>query len=243
MTIVVVEDEVRIRHGLVNLIQKLSPDYKVVGESENGLEGIKLIRETNPDLVITDVKMPKKNGLDMLEEVHRIGLRPKVVILSSYAEFEYAQRGIRLGVQGYLLKPVAIAALKEMLAEMEGKVGAQEKTEEDSSLSPVVLDMVRTIRKCYGKRLGLDEFAGKYKLSPEYISQLFTRETGVAFSSYLREVRMEAAKDLLLNSELKIYEIAYRVGYPDQTYFSRVFKEYTGVSAKHYAAFKRLDKS
>ncbi|MFT4007844.1 MAG: helix-turn-helix transcriptional regulator, partial [Lacrimispora sp.] len=64
---------------------------------------------------------------------------------------------------------------------------------------------------------------------------LFAKETGMTFSNYLKKMRLEQAMELILNSDMKIYEIACAVGYPDQKYFSRVFKEYTGVSAKQFA--------
>jgi two-component system response regulator YesN len=90
------------------------------------------------------------------------------------------------------------------------------------------------IEENFGMRLGLDTFAEKYRLTPEYISNLFAKETGMTFSNYLKRVRIEKAKELILQTDLKIYEVACSVGYPDQKYFSKVFKEYTGVSAKQF---------
>lgn len=72
-------------------------------------------------------------------------------------------------------------------------------------------------------------------MTPEYLGNLFAKETGITFSNYLRQVRMEKAKELLTGTDMKIYEVACAVGYPDQKYFSKVFKEYVGVSAKQFA--------
>lgn len=233
--IIIVEDELRIRQGLGHLIQKINPECHVIGEAENGYEGMKLIRDMEPDIVITDIQMPKMDGLKMIEEIQAFGLSCRFVILSGYAEFEYAQRSIRLGVEDYLLKPVTITKVRELLE----KLLKQEEADvlpDMEDYSRVVKDMLKTIEASYGQRLGLDTFAEKYKLTPEYISILFTKETGVTFSNYLKKVRMEHAKDLLLHTNKKIYEVACVVGYPDQKYFSKVFKEYTGVSAKQYVA-------
>ena len=68
----------------------------------------------------------------------------------------------------------------------------------------------------------------------EYISRTFTKETGDNFSSYLTKVRIHQAKQLLLNTDYKIYEIAIMVGYNDSQYFCRVFKKEEGISAKEY---------
>lgn len=233
--IVIVEDEFRIRQGLGNLIKKINPECCVVGEAENGYEGLKIIRNAEPNVVITDIQMPQMDGLEMIEKIREYNLECRFVILSGYAEFEYAQKGIRLGVEDYLLKPITITKVKELLS----KITKQEEidcTQETEKYSMVVGDMIKTIEKSYGQRLGLDSFAEKYRLTPEYISAMFTKEIGVTFSNYLKKIRIEHAKDLLINTDKKIFEVACMVGYPDQKYFSKVFKEYTGVSAKQYAA-------
>ena len=73
MRIVVVEDEIRTRRGIVALLKKLNPDYEVVGEAENGLVGSELVSRLNPDLVIADVKMPVMDGIEMLENLRKAG--------------------------------------------------------------------------------------------------------------------------------------------------------------------------
>lgn len=233
VNIVVVEDEYKIRYGLLQLISKQNMEYRVVGEAENGYEGLKMVRDLLPDVVITDIRMPKMDGLEMIENIRKLNINAKFVILTGYAEFEYAQKGLRLGVYDYLLKPVAISDVKNLLNRLVNPE-SREDGQQQAQYSRVVHDMVSVIKKNYAQRLGLDVFADKYHLTPEYLSSLFTKETGSNFSNYIKGVRMEKAKELLLNSNMKIYDIALRVGYPDQKYFSKVFKEYTGVSAKEY---------
>lgn len=233
VSIVVVEDEFKIRHGLLQLIEKLEMECRVTGEAENGYEGLKMIRDLLPDVVITDIRMPKMDGLEMIENVRKLNIDTKFIILSGYAEFDYARKGLRLGVYEYLLKPVTISAVKDLLYRLTSRE-AEEVKPGNAQYSKVIHDMIGTIDKNYGQRLGLDVFADKYHLTPEYISSIFTKETGTNFSNYIKAVRMEKAKELLLHSNMKIYDVALQVGYPDQKYFSKVFKEYTGVSAKEY---------
>lgn len=237
-TILIVEDEVRIRQGLANLIGKVGMGFHVVDTAENGYEGLQLITKLEPDIVITDIQMPKMDGLKMIEQAVGFGARCVFVVLSGYSEFEYARTAIRLGVKDYLLKPVNISMVKELLARF-AKDGEEQKPQETgdvlSTYPPMIQNMVDEVEKNYGMNLGLESFAEKYRMTPEYLSNLFARETGMSFSNYKRQVRMEKAKLLLLTSEMKVYEIACAVGYPDQKYFSKVFKEYTGVSAKQYA--------
>ncbi|MDE7015859.1 MAG: response regulator, partial [Kineothrix sp.] len=93
--IVIVEDEFRIRQGLSNLINKVDMGCRVIGEAENGYEGIKMVRDMEPDIVITDIRMPKINGLEMIEKIKEMGIHCVFVILSGYSDFEYARTGIR----------------------------------------------------------------------------------------------------------------------------------------------------
>lgn len=236
--IVIVEDEFRTRQGLGHLINKVDLGCRVIGEAENGYEGLKMIRDLEPDIVITDIRMPKMDGLEMIEKVKTMGIECMFVILSGYADFEYARQGLRLGVKEYLLKPATISDVKELLRKLSEEGKEREEDEQTAEYSPAVKEMVSVIEENYGMRLGLDGFSDRFRLTPEYLSNLFAKETGMTFSNYLKKVRIEKAKELILNTDMKIYEVAYSVGYPDQKYFSKVFKEYTGVSAKQYAMDK-----
>ena len=127
MKVVVVEDEIRIREGLCKLIQKMFPEMEIVGIAENGQAGISCIETYKPDLVITDIKMPVMDGLEMLRNVQDKGLYPKVIVLTAYSEFSYAQQAVRLGVQDYLIKPVVVQEFVQVMGkiqqmcELEGK--------------------------------------------------------------------------------------------------------------------------
>jgi len=122
MKIVIVEDEIRIREGLSRLIKKISPKYSVVGEASDGLEGIRIIKALRPDLVITDVRMPGIDGLEMLYQLHEMDIAPCAIILSAYSEFTYAKQAINLGVSEYLLKPISVVDLTCSLKKIESEL-------------------------------------------------------------------------------------------------------------------------
>lgn len=108
MRIVVVEDEIRIREGICNLLDKMFPQHEVIGSAVNGQEGLDLILDQKPDLIITDVKMPVMDGLTMLSILSEKKIKSKAIVLSAYAEFTYAQQAIRWGVSEYLVKPLVV---------------------------------------------------------------------------------------------------------------------------------------
>lgn len=112
MEILIVEDEFNAREGLGNLLGKLSENYVVCGKASDGEQGLILAKALKPDLVFADIEMPKLNGLEMIEKIKEDGQDPYFIILSGYSEFKYAQKGITLGVEEYLLKPITYSDLK-----------------------------------------------------------------------------------------------------------------------------------
>ena len=123
MKIVIVEDEPRIREGIAMLLGRLGPEYQVVASAENGKIGLEKILETRPDLIITDVKMPEMDGVQMLTALRQQGIQTQAVVLSAYSDFSYAQKTMKLGVKDYLLKPIDRESFLEVLKE----AGAQQR--------------------------------------------------------------------------------------------------------------------
>ena len=110
--VVIVEDEELVRRGIVTAVNWASVDCAVVGEAAGGTEGIAVIRSSHPDIVVTDIRMPDMDGLELIQEMQKKNNQIKFVVLSGYAEFSYAETAIRLGVKAYLLKPVSNDDLK-----------------------------------------------------------------------------------------------------------------------------------
>lgn len=132
MKFVIVEDEIRIREGILRLLPKLDKENEIVGEAENGLEGLEIIRKEKPDVIITDIRMPLMDGLDMLEKLHEEGCDAKAIVLSAYSEFEYARQAIRLGVTEYLLKPIVIGDFSDAVERVKKRMGKGQKKEAGS---------------------------------------------------------------------------------------------------------------
>lgn len=132
MNIVIVEDEIRIRNGLKKLIPKINSNYKIVGEAKNGKDGLEIIKKIKPDLVITDVRMPEMDGLEMIKHLIEGKLDFRTIILSAYSDFQYAKKAIRFGVSEYLLKPIDVGELNSCLKNIENSMIIKEKNEVDS---------------------------------------------------------------------------------------------------------------
>lgn len=122
MKILIVEDEFNAREGLVSLIRKISPGHEICGPAADGEEGFQLAVSCKPDLVFVDIELPKMNGLEMIQKILDVQQDSCFVILSGYAEFEYAQQAIRFGVSEYLLKPITYDQIVRVIQNMENYI-------------------------------------------------------------------------------------------------------------------------
>lgn len=125
-----VEDEIVVREGLRNNILWEQYGFTYAGDASDGEMALPLIREVQPDLLITDIKMPFMDGLALSELVRKELPHTKIVIISGYDDFSYAQQAIRMGVEQYLLKPVTKDKMVQVLAELQKKMQAEEQQQE-----------------------------------------------------------------------------------------------------------------
>lgn len=115
MKIVIADDESLVRYSLKSMFGETGIAVTVVGEATNGKDLITLVRKHLPDVAFVDIKMPKLDGLAAIEAASAFSPATRWIILTSYSEFEYAQRAVKLGAVDYLLKPVSPEELKEVL--------------------------------------------------------------------------------------------------------------------------------
>lgn len=165
MRILIVEDEIRIREGIRKLLFKLDSEYEIVGEANDGQEGLFLCRELKPDLIITDVQMPKMNGLELLEALNNEGLMTKAIVLSAYSEFEYARGAMKLGVTEYLLKPINLTEFSNALENIKRQI-----VEENRRKPEKVGTLDQIMRELIGGRFQIDEDIGNYLFNNYNIS-------------------------------------------------------------------------
>ena len=326
--------------------------FVISAEAQNGQVALEVLEATPIDLVITDIKMPKVDGLELLQKIVAKNLCPCVVLLSDYTEFTYARQGLILGAFDYMSKPVdeeefvkLLQRAKEFIFEknkQQDRVRNLEQTlvekmevffpktdvnqiieligdgdakcldiamrlvdisganldynlfKVESVLKSVLFKITKTLfenkkwleqfidsnlfksviflqcedigamRELFvnrieiictlidllqcGKRgndivsqvsdcalasadwdLSLKSIAEKLFMNKTYVSEAFKQKTGIPLVEYLTRVKMEKAKKLLIDGNLKTYEIGDKLGYKDIEYFSKIFKKYTGV--------------
>ncbi|MDQ1914659.1 response regulator [Paenibacillus sp. GD4] len=133
--LLLVEDQIFFRKGLRKMIEDHSLGWEVVGEAENGLEALDLIAQIKPHLVLTDIRMPGMDGIELAESIQRLYPGVDVVILTGYDDFKYAQAAVRFGVIDFLLKPCNDQTLMEVLQKAQERLKSAERQREELAAS------------------------------------------------------------------------------------------------------------
>ena len=230
--VVFVDDEFLIVEGLKSIIDWESYNICVAGTALNACDGITLVKETKPDILITDIRMKGMDGLEMLKHIKETGYNGYIIILSGYQEFEYAQKAIENGVYRYLLKPVDIPVLTNIISDISNKL-SEEKTELEMFESG--LDKAVTyIESHFKEDISLNKIAEMFHFEASYFSKLLKKRFGMTYTEYVMTLRINMAKDYLKKTDYSIEKIAFIVGYKDDKYFREIFKKYVGVSPARY---------
>lgn len=242
--LLVADDEETIRKGVAKYIQLHTDRFDKIYEAENGQEAIDLIVKYQPDILLLDVQMPLKNGIDVMRETAMAGLNPIMIILSGYDEFKYAQQALKYGAKEYLLKPTRAADILACVNRLTDEyIGPREihVVGEVEQKNKLVKRAQEYIAEHYTDNLSLAKVAEELGISSGYLSTIFAQNLNDGFVDYLNKVRIEKACCYLEQNYLKTYEIAYKVGFRDEKYFSKVFKKLKGVSPKEYRKNSRQE--
>lgn len=229
------DDEMWVVMGLKKLIERTEYPFQVIGEANNGVTALEEVLEKKPDILITDIRMPGYTGLELLERLKEAELDTKVVFISGYAEFEYAQSAVRLGAFDYLLKPIEQEKLNDVLERLMEQYEPAPRPDGDDEV-PVSTrrQIVQFIKENYAQNISLTSLSERYGLSVGYLSARLKEDLGLPFSEYLTSKRIQKAKELLADETLSIETVAGMVGYSDYFYFIKVFKKNTGISPSKY---------
>lgn len=230
----IVDDEMWIIISLKKLIEKSELPFRVIGEANNGVAALEEIENKKPDVLFTDIRMPGYNGLELMQKLNEKGFDTKVIFISGYAEFEYAQSALRMGAFDYLLKPIDQDKLQEVLERIISEIEKpMEGFKEEINLS-VIHQIINEIKTNYTENISLTGLSEKYGISISHLSTMVKDQLHLSFSDYIASKRIQKAKELLADQSLSIDIIAERVGYSDYFYFTKVFKKNTGISPSKY---------
>jgi YesN/AraC family two-component response regulator len=252
LRLLIVEDEDFERRAIKFLVNKyFAEKIEVVGEASNGEEAVDKALVLKPEIILMDINLPLMDGLQVGEKIKEKDRNAEIVILTAYNYFEYAKKGIKIGVSDYLLKPYSdeefLYSINKVMEKVKDrkyvKLPVEKLVEEVADYDignnmEIVETAKKYIQKNYTKEISLEEIAQHVSVSSFYLSRVFSKKEGMTYKDYLIKLRMEKAKQLLGEGKKAIKEISIEVGYADQNYFSRAFKKYYHKSPLEFSSKK-----
>ncbi|MBQ7840452.1 MAG: response regulator [Lachnospiraceae bacterium] len=178
--LLVIDDEEMIRKGILARISYLQIEFLQIREAACGQEALALLEKEPADIVLTDIRMPDMDGLSFIEEAKKKWPLMKFVVLSGYAEFEYAERSLELGVSAYLLKPLSNEALREIMEKLfvsirkEANVRAALKEQEQLEYQKQEYLLEKEVNSLLGeteeRSISREMYPVLYRLCPQMMS-------------------------------------------------------------------------
>ena len=238
-SVVLVDDERIIIRGLSTVVPWEELGCRVAGTAYDGQQGLALIRELQPDIVLTDIRMPNMDGLAMLAALRSEYPRMQMSVLTAYRDFDFARQALNLGVCRYLLKPSKMDELEEAVRTMVGRLDAMPGNpapEAEAAAGNFIVQAALAYMRenCALQHLSLNDVADHVYVSQWHLSKLLNRETQQSFFDLLGAMRVEKARRLLADPSRRIHEIAEAVGFSDVAHFSKVFRKHTGCTPGEY---------
>lgn len=208
-----------------------------------------IIKSHTIDFMISDIEMPGGSGLDLIRWTRDNYPDILCIFYTCHADFEYCQEAIRIGAANYVLKPIPYEELEAIIRDGLSKA---EKSKETKDLMNIWGEMthkeetdspIKKIKKIIAENLSVEisreELAKRVYMSPDYLSKLFKKETGMSLSDYIINKRILLAQQLLSTTELNVVEIAQKAGFSYSSYFVRIFKKKTGITPQQFREEKK----
>lgn len=246
--ILLVEDDSAMRYIYKRMKTWVEQGFEIVAEASNGKTALELLEKQQFDIVVTDIRMPIVDGITLLKEIKKRKIDVFAILISSYNEFEYARQGLILGAFDYIVKPVKEEELAVVLERAKQYLEENKDSEDIDKIvemaakncdfeidaTPLVRNVCVFLSKNLGNDITMENVAESLQYNKDYLGKSFKQEAGVTFKSFFTMVKMEYAKKLIATGNYKNYEIADKLGYSGADYFTKIFKEITGMTPAAY---------
>ncbi|MEH7490701.1 response regulator transcription factor [Neobacillus niacini] len=243
--VVLVDDDVIVIEFLKKAIPWQDYGFVVAASFQDSSEALVFMQETPFDVLITDIGMPKLNGIELIEQLKKSNINSYNVILSCHDEFTFAQQAIKLEAYDYILKELMEESnIIALLERLKNKMDQEQHTSNQHIKVSKLLEMntknedvvkaQEYVQTHIGEKISLTEIAAHLHLNSSYFSRMYKKETGEGFVEYVTRVKMEKALELLDQSGNSVEQIAYVLGFESKSYFLKTFKRFYGLSPKSY---------
>ena len=250
MNILIVDDEYYIVQSISKIVAEVFPEFEHIYEAYSAEQAKKIIEKSSPDIMITDIEMPRESGLSLISWLYSNAYTTKCLILSGHQRFDYAQKAVRLQCVSYVLKPVDKTQLCDEIRHAIELIQVHPSNESTSStsanLSPEETaqvmedeDFVFRVRNYIYSNLSNPELsrpsiAEYLHMSPDYLSYVFHQKFNQTLNAYITSMRIDKAKELLERTNWGLDVIAEKTGFSSSSYFHKQFKKITGITPQQY---------
>lgn len=240
----IVEDERMTRESLIDLVPWTELGYQVTGVYCDGVDCLAHLQRSQPAVILTDIKMANTDGVGIAQYISDHALPVQIIFMSAYQEFDFARKAVEYGVAHYLLKPISLAELCDVLRKIRAKLDGKDHNNSNKMQAQALTSDLRNgtsakrvmqyIEDHYREDISLDSVSRILHFNPGYVSRLLKEQTGKNFTHIVAEKRIALAVWYLENTNLHVYDIAKRVGYQNTKYFYSIFKKVTGKAPNDY---------
>lgn len=231
-SVLICDDEKFQREGLARHIDWAEYGFDTPVLCASAWEALETIRSRHIDLLLTDVRMPGKDGLSLAEECKAEHPHVYVVMISSFAEFDYARQAMKNGAREYLLKPIKPADVRQMLkAFLHWK---NVKDESDSTVDATAARVMRLLEENMVEGISIAALAEEVHMNASYLCTLFKKAYGITIAEQMNILQRERACHLLATSDLSMGEIAYQSGNRSASNFAQWFRKNVGMTPGEY---------
>ncbi len=254
--IIVSDDEIIERMITKKVLTDYYKEQCTVYDTANGNEAIQVAKCHYIHIAVMDISMPGINGIDASREILKFHPDCRIIFLTAYEDFNYVREALSIHAVDYLLKPCSddelINAVDTAMQSYNNLAQYQKFVDlikfPIENLSPDTPDtqnernsfdalkIISYIKTNYEKDLSLCDVAARFGYSEVYFCKYFKQNFNVNFTTFLTNLRMDKAKELLSDSSINIKTIGNQVGYADPNYFSKVFKRIVGVTPSEFRA-------
>ena len=236
---IVIDDEKWVIKSLKATLRDME-HFTFTAEFNDGLSAYDYLREKKPDLAFVDVRLPGMGGLELLRRAREDGLPTLFIVISGYADFAYAQSAMLYNALGYCVKPFSREELMHVVDKACDILDARSRPPEKAATpaaptrNKAVNAMLAYMDEHYMEDISMQTLADLCHMNLNYAGQLFRQTMNQTLNSYLTDLRIRHAIDLLTTTDLHVSQVAAMVGYHDYFYFARVFKKTTQMTPSSY---------
>jgi two-component system response regulator YesN len=257
--VILIDDEIVSLSAMEHRINWKKYNVEQVYKASSMMQAQKLFQQHNIDIMFCDIEMPQGNGLELFEWVKGFFPYVECVYVTCHPDYNYMRKALKLGSFDYILKPIEeenvddiFPALAQRIERWRSRNGHyqngqtipidldyQIETGTNGQMEIYVEKVCEYIRDNLENQISINDIAEQIHVSPGYLMRIFRKTKDCSVVEYITDSRIEWAKKLLKTTTKSVHEVAETVGYPNYTYFSRVFKRLTDFSPKEYREYRK----